>query len=280
MMQVSALLISGPRRAALLALGTIPVPSRLSGFDATLVLLAATILTGFPFARLLGPWEASLLLAIAALGWLRRARPVMNLGAFGALLVGTASLDRLMHLWPLPLFVATAGLLLLVRPAMRENGALPFLQWGSLDRQTHLLIVGSAVVAGTALVGWFVLVKPDYSAIRAELFPSVPTPLLFLGVVLFSAVNGALEELAYRGVLLDSLDAALGAAVAPVVIQALAFGALHIGGFPRGAAGVVLATIFGVMMGTIRRQTRGLLAPWLAHILADITIGAILIATR
>jgi membrane protease YdiL (CAAX protease family) len=143
-----------------------------------------------------------------------------------------------------------------------------------------LLIVASAVVAGLALVAWFALVHPDYSATRAALFPSVPTPLLLLGVVLFSAVNGALEEVAYRGVLLDALDAALGAGVAPVVIQALAFGALHIGGFPRGAAGVVLAAIFGLMMGTVRRQTRGLLAPWLAHILADVTIGAILIATR
>jgi hypothetical protein len=34
------------------------------------------------------------------------------------------------------------------------------------------------------------------------------------------------------------------------------------------------------MMGTLRRQTRGLLAPWLAHILADVVIGSILIATR
>jgi membrane protease YdiL (CAAX protease family) len=131
-----------------------------------------------------------------------------------------------------------------------------------------------------ALVAWFALAHPDYSVIRAALFPALPVPLLLLGIVLFSAANGALEEVAYRGVVLDAIDAALGAGAAPIAIQAMAFGALHINGFPRGAAGVVLASIFGVFMGIVRRQARGLLAPWLAHILADVVIGSILLASR
>lgn len=279
-MHPSAIFISDGKRWDRFGAGRIPVPSRLSRFDASLVLLAVAILTGFPFARVLGPWEALLLLVLAAVGWRRGARPLLDLGAFGALLVGSASVDRLMQLWPLPPCIAIAGLLLLVRPATREGGAPPFLRRGVLTRQTHLLIVGSALVAGIALLAWFALVQPDYSAVRTVLFPPLSTPVLFLGVVLFSALNGALEELAYRGILLDALDASLGAGVAPVLLQAIAFGALHIGGFPSGAAGVLLATIFGVMMGTIRRETRGLLAPWLAHILADMAIGTILIATR
>jgi membrane protease YdiL (CAAX protease family) len=246
--------------------------------DAPLVILAAAILTAFPFERGLGPWEALALLLLAAVGWRRGSRPLLYLGAFGAVLVGTASIERLMMLWPLPAFVATAGLMLLAR--VRGDGRLPFLRRGVLDRKAYGLIVASAVVAGLALVAWFTLAHPDYSAIRAALFPPVPTPLLLVGVVLFAAVNGALEEVAYRGVLLDALDAVLGAGVAPIVIQAFAFGAMHFGGFPRGAAGVALATIFGLMMGTIRRSSRGLLAPWLAHILADVVIGTILIVTR
>jgi hypothetical protein len=30
----------------------------------------------------------------------------------------------------------------------------------------------------------------------------------------------------------------------------------------------------------VRRQARGMLGPWLAHVLADVAIGAILVATR
>ncbi len=33
-------------------------------------------------------------------------------------------------------------------------------------------------------------------------------------------------------------------------------------------------------MGLVRRQARGMLGPWLAHVFADIAIGAILVATR
>jgi membrane protease YdiL (CAAX protease family) len=279
-MRVALPVTSAPGRASLFAPASIAIPSRLSPLDAALVLLGAAILTGFPFARGLGPWEALLLLVLAFAGWRRRARALLYLGSFGALMVGVASVDALMQLWPLPAFVATAGLLLLARPWAREGTSLPFLRPGVVDRKALGLILASAMVSGLALVVWFAIARPDYAATRATLFPPLPTPLLLIGIVLFSAVNGALEEVAYRGVLLDALDAALGAGAIAVVIQAIAFGALHFGGFPRGAAGVALAAIYGLMMGTIRRTTRGLLAPWLAHILADVVAGAILISTR
>jgi membrane protease YdiL (CAAX protease family) len=274
------LLLAAPGHANPAVPRTIEVPSRLGRVDGALVLLATAILTGFPFARWLGPWEAALLLALAGVGWRRGASPLVHLGVFGAVLTVVASFDRLMQLWPLPAFMAAAFLWVFARSTVRQGSPLPFLRTGVLDAKAHGLIVASAAVAGLALIAWFSIAHPDYGAVRAVLFPPVSTPLLLLGVVLFSAVNGAFEEVAYRGVLLDALDAALGPGVAAVVLQALPFGALHIAGFPRGAAGVALAAIFGVMMGTVRRQTRGLLAPWLAHILADTVIGAILIATR
>jgi membrane protease YdiL (CAAX protease family) len=142
------------------------------------------------------------------------------------------------------------------------------------------MIAASSVVAAGALFVWFQLAHPDYAGVRAALFPPLPLPLLLVGVVLFSMANGALEELAYRGVLLHALDAAVGPGALALVIQAGAFGALHYGGFPRGAAGVALATTYGVMMGLVRRRARGMLAPWLAHILADVCCGIILLATR
>jgi LmbE family N-acetylglucosaminyl deacetylase len=83
------------------------------------------------------------------------------------------------------------------------------------------------------------------------------------GGLIFSMVNAAVEEGAYRGVLMHGLDSALGRGPAALVLQALAFRALHVQGFPRGALGVGLASIFGLLMGIIRRRADGMLAPWL-----------------
>jgi len=256
----------------------IPVPVRLPRFESALVLLAVALLGAFALYPAAGPAEAVALFVLAFVGWRRRATSLVHLATFAGVLVGAASIERLMLLWPLPALLAALALWI-VGPRAPAGRRFPFLACGELGREAHLSIVASAVVAGAALVLWFVLARPDYSAIRA-MFPPVSTPLLMLGVLAFAAVNGALEELAYRGVVLDALDAALGVRAAPVVIQALAFGALHYGGFPRGAAGVALATIYGLMMGTIRRRSRGLLAPWLAHILADTVIGSLLLASQ
>jgi len=40
-------------------------------------------------------------------------------------------------------------------------------------------------------------------------------------------------------------------------------------------SGVPLATAYGVMMGALRLRSKGLLAPWVAHVAADLTIVAI-----
>ncbi|NVN89833.1 MAG: hypothetical protein HXX11_04450 [Desulfuromonadales bacterium] len=45
-----------------------------------------------------------------------------------------------------------------------------------------------------------------------------------------------------------ALDRSLGSGVASLFLQAAAFGTLHINGFPRGWIGVVLASVFGLLM--------------------------------
>ncbi len=96
--------------------------------------------------------------------------------------------------------------------------------------------------------------------------------------MVFALLNAAIEEAAYRGVVLASLDVALGPGVAAIVVQAMAFGALHAhGGFPRGAAGVGLACLYGLALGALRRRAGGLLAPWIAHVLTDLVIYGIVL---
>jgi membrane protease YdiL (CAAX protease family) len=94
-----------------------------------------------------------------------------------------------------------------------------------------------------------------------------------------SLINAAVEEAAYRGILLEALDTALGRGPAGVFIQALAFGALHFSaGFPRGTAGLALAFVYGLALGAMRNKSGGLLAPWLTHVLTDLAIFSMLLA--
>lgn len=90
--------------------------------------------------------------------------------------------------------------------------------------------------------------------------------------------NAAVEEIAYRGVLLSALRSTFDSNVVALIGQAVAFGTLHFHvGFPRGAIGVALAVVYGGMMGILRLRSNGMLAPWAAHVVTDITIVAILL---
>jgi membrane protease YdiL (CAAX protease family) len=107
--------------------------------------------------------------------------------------------------------------------------------------------------------------------------PALPLGLLIAGGLIFSMLNAAVEEGAYRGVILHALDRSLGPGFAALLLQALAFGAIHIRGFPRGWLGIGLACIYGLLMGVIRRRAGGMFAPWIAHVFTDVVIAGIVV---
>ena len=106
--------------------------------------------------------------------------------------------------------------------------------------------------------------------------PLNPIWLLVPGALIFALLNAAIEEAAYRGVVLAALDVALGPGVAAIALQAIAFGALHVHGFPRGALGVGLACLYGLALGALRRRS-GASWPWIAHALTDLVIAGIVV---
>jgi membrane protease YdiL (CAAX protease family) len=56
------------------------------------------------------------------------------------------------------------------------------------------------------------------------------------------------------------------------------FAALHFrNGFPNGISGFFLVFIYGIMLGIIRRISKGMLAPVITHIAADFTIFLIIV---
>jgi membrane protease YdiL (CAAX protease family) len=109
---------------------------------------------------------------------------------------------------------------------------------GRLDGRTMALGVGFAVVAGATLLLWYVTVRPDLADLVRTFIPDWPLWLLVPAALAFSVVNAAVEEAAYRGVLLGALRHAGITPRAAVVLQAIAFAAFAFpGGFPARQCG-------------------------------------------
>jgi hypothetical protein len=157
------------------------------------------------------------------------------------------------------------------------RGTTTWVQWGSFDASIRFLCVVAWLLAAAALCGWYLFLHPNIADIVKAYVPALPLGLLIAGGLIFSMVNAAVEEGAYRGVFLHALDRSLGPGFPAVLLQALAFGAIHIRGFPSGWLGVGHACIFGLFMGVIRRRAGGMFAPWIAHVFTDVVIAGIVL---
>ena len=89
-------------------------------------------------------------------------------------------------------------------------------------------------------------------------------------------VNAAVEEAIFRGVLQEAATAAYGVPLG-IALQAVAFGLLHLVGVPSGVVGAVMAGGWGLALGILRWRTGGIVAPYLAHVAADLTIVLMLL---
>lgn len=146
---------------------------------------------------------------------------------------------------------------------------------GAFGRDVQILCFGTGVISGLGLLGWFLWVRPDINDLIRQFIPDYPLWTLAVGGILFAMLNAAVEEVAYRGIVLGALIGSRVSRWLALLLQAFAFGMIHINGFPRGWMGVGLAIVFGLVMGVIRLRSGGLFAPWAGHALADLVIVAI-----
>ncbi|MDA8098478.1 MAG: CPBP family intramembrane metalloprotease [Nitrospiraceae bacterium] len=158
-------------------------------------------------------------------------------------------------------------------PTLRKS--LTWLRRGSFNRAVLLRMGITVLLSGAALLAWFLIITPDLRHFLRSL-PSWNPVLLPLEGIGFALLNAAMEESLFRGVLMEGLDEALGAARISVILQAVVFGLFHIRGIPGGAIGIVLASAYGLMLGDIRRRSQGIVAPFLTHIAADLVIFCML----
>jgi membrane protease YdiL (CAAX protease family) len=174
----------------------------------------------------------------------------------------------------LTLLVLYAYAVMLIPPLRKSVG---WLRVGKLDTKTWLFLLSAVVLAGLALVAWVRLLSPDLSRWTGML------PKMSFGYVLASGIglcafNAAREEIAWRGVMMEALDSALGAGYWSVLIQALSFGLAHCrAGFPNGAVGSAMTFLFALSLGIIRRKSRGMFGCWVAHFLADWVIFCLIL---
>ena len=184
--------------------------------------------------------------------------------------------------WPLPGLVGVAAYLLVRRlpdettdeEARRQPSGLA---WGRLEVAEIWMAAGVVLTSVSVLLVFFRVAPPRIGTGASFLTILSPWSLVIAGVA-FAVVNAFVEELLFRGAVLHHLGRALGSWTA-VVVQALAFGMLHLNGYPYGRVGVGLAFVYGMLLGALRLRSGGLLAPWIAHVLTDIVIFVLIVKT-
>lgn len=224
--------------------------------------MAATQSTALPFL-----WALLVVLAFAAI---RSSSPAARQAVLLAVLLYLAVGLGVFGLWPLPAVVAVLGAWWL----SRRPGIHPWRAWLRRGRRTPdlpWLVVGTIVATVIALAVWQRVFDGRLPQEYVEVAAGKPWGLVLAAAVAFSLLNAAVEEIIFRGVLLSSLTQVLRPALA-VVLQAVAFGVLHLQGVPSGAVGLVMAGTWGLLLGIMRIRSGGLVAPYLTHIAADATI--------
>lgn len=238
--------------------------------------LIAIVMIVFPFfpdlERII---PGSLIFFLTLISWLLKDTYASRLGIFCSLFFLTIILGSTYS--QISFTIAIIGYLLFINLVPSLKRTPKWLRKGKFDKEIILLCLASASIAAVFLFLWYVLFEPNLSGLIDSFIPTgVGLPLLVWGGVLFAMINAAVEEIAYRGILLEELAGGFKLNTA-LVIQAIAFGALHFQGFPQGWPGVGLAIIYGVMMGYIRLRSKGILGPWAGHLLTDLVIVAIVL---
>jgi membrane protease YdiL (CAAX protease family) len=175
---------------------------------------------------------------------------------------------------PFAILRVIGALLVLISVALilrlaRADPADIGLRWPSRPWLLTSLVVLPLVGAAAVRLGP-ALAEPSFGPISP-----MPADLLSLVPALaFAIANAAMEELAYRGVLLRWLAPVTGVASA-LALQALVFGLAHGAGtdFIGSPLPVMAATAAaGLILGAIALRTRSLLLPIAIHVALDIPV--------
>jgi len=216
---------------------------------------------------------AMLAILVAVVGARRSSWPAVAVATMGLLLAVFALPGVPFGLWP-----AVGVLWLSSRRWPQLRPAPGWFPPGRSSVGPWVLATVTVIGAAAALTVWL-LSEPELGAATVqlvELSRAAPSAVIVAFIVVFAVVNPLVEEVAYRNVAYEAARAGAPAAAA-VVLQALAFGTLHVVGFPAGTTGVGLSFLYGLMLGIIRVMTGGLRIAMIAHIATNATLAALVV---
>jgi membrane protease YdiL (CAAX protease family) len=244
--------------------------------SASILLVVATLAASGPAFGLFWPWLAIPALFGMVLGLVSKNPVALHVALMAGLTVAAQRLPSFGECWALPFAIALVVYAAIVYsiPWLRKNA--DWFRRGRIERVDVALIIGFSIIAGISLIIWRFTTDTDLTRYRGYV-PDVPIWLMPIGIVVTAMINAAFEEALWRGVIQHGLHEVFGIQAVAFVLQAVAFGLWHFIGFPSEWVGVGLATIFAAMMGVLRWRSQGMLSPWIAHVLADVTISVLVV---
>lgn len=158
----------------------------------------------------------------------------------------------------------------------KQTRVLKWFKLGSLNRNTSILTALTGLTSTAALILWALwLADPSlFQALKSSVSTLPRALTICLIIPLFALWNAFCEEVVYRGVAQEFLSDIFSNKLTILILQSTIFAAVHFqAGFPNGFLGYLMVFFYGLMLGHLRQKTQGLLAPYAAHVLSDLTIG-------
>jgi len=253
-------------------------PRRARRWHVAAVPLATAAAAVVPWAATTSPARqlSAVLLVVLSASAVRSSSAAVRQSVLLVDLLFVAVAIGVLGLWPVP-----AVITVVVAWWIGGRGAGPhawsrWLRRGRWTPDLPWLVASTIVVTAGALTAGQRLVDGRLPQDYVDLAGGRPWAVIVLGGVAFSLLNAAVEEVVFRGVLQSALTQVLGAGAA-LVLQAVAFGVLHLGGVPSGPVGVAMAGAWGLLLGILRLRSRGILAPYVTHVAADATIVVLML---
>ncbi|VWD10594.1 hypothetical protein BLA39750_03195 [Burkholderia lata] len=177
--------------------------------------------------------------------------------------------------WPLCFVLPLALYFVAYGGSRRFRHVDRWLTAGRMTGTTVALMAATIIVSSGALLTWVFVFHPHLDSLARMIPPSGPLRLAAMGVA-FSTLNALWEELILKGLAWSALQDVFRSTVTVNLVQSALFGFAHFQGFPQGWTGVLMAAVYAFVLGIIRKQSRGLLAPIVTHVFADATIFVVL----
>lgn len=193
------------------------------------------------------------------------------------LFLSTLPIYLIVPLYQNPMF-ATLVITLIVSTLIYGKQVFGLFSFGKIkDIKIWVAIVFVSIIASSSLVLWGLWT--DNLGVGAAMITELKkhsTILLLLVIPLMSLLNAIVEETVFRGIIQTELSKIFTNTTA-ILIQAILFAIFHYaGGFPNGVIGFGMTFVYACALGVMRHKVKGLLAPIIAHTVADSTIAIFL----